>query len=125
LRELYRKKGLSAAQIAEQLGVSKTVVLNRLRAIGIREKTGRVTRPDNYRHHEPPYGYTICDGKLVPNKKELQVCRLVVELRGRQKRSFAEIAEELIRRGYPNRRGVVSWFHHSVNQIFKRWNGKL
>ncbi len=125
LRELYLEKGLSSNQIAAELGVCKSAILTRLRAIGVREKAGSKTNPENYRHHEPPYGYRVQDGKLVPNKKELLICRLVIELRTRKGWALAEIASELTKRGYVNRRGAASWHHHSVNQIFKRWNGKL
>jgi DNA-binding Lrp family transcriptional regulator len=125
LRELYQEKGFSSNQIAIQLDVSKTVVLERLRALGIHTKSGRVTNPNNYRHHEPPYGYRIKDGKLVSDKKEMQISRLVVELRTRQGWAFARIASELMRKGYRNRRGETVWHHHSVNKIFQRWSGKL
>jgi transposase len=125
LRELYLEKGLSCHQIATQLGISKTVIVGRLGAMGILEKKGRQNNPENYRCHEAPYGYRNQDGKLVPDKRELKICRLIVELRARKGWSLAKIVSELAKRGYTNRRGSTSWHHQSVTQIFNRWNGKL
>lgn len=69
LKELYLNQGLSNNQIAAQLEVSKATVLDRLNDLGIHEKTGRMTNPTNYRHHEPPYGYEIREGNWYPIKK--------------------------------------------------------
>jgi len=124
-RDLYVKEGLSAAQIAERLGCSKTVVLERLRAQGIKNGDGRRTNPENYRLHEAPYGFSKRGNQLIPNRAEMRICRLIVSLRARRERSTRQIAAELMKRGIKNRRGRVFWTHTGVGRIFKRWNGKV
>jgi transposase len=124
-RDLYLKKGLSAAQIAERLGCARTTVLERLRRQGIRKSGGRMTNPDNYRLHEPPYGFSKVGGRLVPNKAEMRICRLIVELRERQGLSALSVSKELQKRGVSNRRGSATWSHHSVIRIFNRWKEKI
>ena len=124
-RDLYEKDGLSAAQIAERLGCSKTAVLEHLRTHGIRQGNGRRTNPENYRLHEPPFGFSKRGTQLVPNRSEMRICRMVVELRTRGKMSMRKIAVELMKRGIKNRRQKVLWTHPGVGRIFNRWNGKI
>ena len=123
---MYLNDGLSAKQIAEAIGISKTVVLDRLHAEGIRMKTGkdRVNNPDNYRLHTAPYGWKVKDGKLAPNKAELKICRRVVTL-VRQGLSYNAVAKELTKLGLRGRSGKAHWDHSTVISIYKRWNEKL
>lgn len=128
IAEMYLGKGLSAAQIAGKLGISKTAVLERLHTLGIRNVASlseRVTNPNNYRASVVPYGYRKVDGQLVANKKELRICRLVVNLINEQKLSLQGAARELIQQNIRNRNGNVWWDHSMVRGIFKRWNGKV
>lgn len=126
-RELYLEKGLSAAQIGEQLGIPKQTVLNQLQRDGIHlgSNKGRLANPDNYRLAFAPYGFSKKDGRLVPNKSELKVCRLVVQLKNHSNLSFHEIARELVRRRIKNRENSISWNPPTIGRIYKRWNGKL
>ena len=126
-RDLYISQGLSAAQIGEKLNLPKQTVLSQLRKAGIRLGTnkGRIANPENYRLAYAPYGFSKKDGRLVPNKSELKICRLVVQLRNNSKMSFHEIARELERRRIKGRTESISWTHATVGRIFKRWNGKL
>jgi hypothetical protein len=127
IKHLYLKEGLSASQIADRFGVSKGVIvglINRLK-IGPKSSKGRMTNPNNFRHHNPPYGYKVKDNKLVLNNSEIRTCRVVVELMGRRECSARETARELIRRQFKNRKGQISWGHLVVQQIFKRWKNKL
>jgi IS30 family transposase len=125
--DLYLKKGLSAAQIGERLNIPKQTVLNQLKREGIRLGTnkGRLANPENYRLAYAPYGFAKKDGKLIPNKSELKICRLVVQLRNDSKMSFHEIARELERRRIKGRSDSVSWTHATVGRIYKRWNQKI
>lgn len=127
IKQFYVKEGLSASQIAAHYGVSKGVIISWLNRLKISAKTpkGRMTNPNNYRHHNPPYGYKVKDGKLVLNNAELKICRTVVELMGRKKCAARETARELTSRGFKNRRGKSTWGHLIVQQIFKRWKDKL
>lgn len=123
-RDLYLK-GLSSSQIANQIGCSKTLVLDRLKKIGVDLSESRLTNPKNYRLAESPYGFSLRDGFLVPNKREMKVLRLIVHLRLHQDLSFENIARELIRKKIKNRRGKVVWQYCVVRKYFHRWKEKI
>ena len=126
IQALYVQKGLSAAQIARQHGVSKSVILARLGDLGIRSGAGkRQTNPDNYRCRIAPYGHSVQAGKLVLNKAELRTCRLVVDLLRIQRLSANAAAKELSRRGIKARSGLPKWDHSTILSIFNRWKDKL
>jgi predicted transcriptional regulator len=126
IAEMSIKDGLSASQVAEKLGISRTAVLEKLHALGIRNealKGERMTNPNNYRAAVAPYGYRKVDGQLVANKKELRICRLVVRLINEQELSLNGTARDLMQKNIKN--GNVWWDHSMVVSIYKRWNGKL
>ncbi len=127
IRRLYVEEGLSTPQIARRFGVAKSVIVSRLHDVGIKPGRGvtRSNNPENYRCRVAPFGFSIRDGRLVPNRSELRICRLVVELMGRKKWSANATAKELGTKGYKNRSGSTRWDHSSVIGIFKKWNGKL
>lgn len=127
IKRLYLKGRLSTAQIAIHYGVSKSAIISWLDKLKISPGTtvGSKTNPENYRHHNPPYGYKVQGGKLILNKAELKICRLVVELIGRKKFGNRETARELNRQGLKNRSGKVSWSHNTIRQIFNRWKNKV
>ena len=127
IRELYQEKGLTANQIASHFKVSRAVIFCRLRELGINEGTSnqRQTNPQNYRCRVPPYGFAIESGKLVPNRLEMKICRLVVQLVQRQGKGHTEIARELSRLGFKNRSGSTVWDSKTVFNILKRWKDKL
>lgn len=124
---LFVKNQQSAAQIARRFDVAKSVILGILHRNGVRlgTKVGRSINPENYRNCSPPYGYKVRDGKLLPDKAELKICRVIVDLRGRRKQSLSQIAAELEQRGFKNRNGRVIWNPQTILNIFKRWNGKV
>ena len=81
IKRLFLEKHQTAAQIASEYDVSKSVILSILRRAGVElgSKVGRSTHPENYRNHCPPYGYKIRNGRLVPNKSELKfISRAVI-----------------------------------------------
>jgi len=127
IRALYLEKGQSAAQIARQFGVAKSVILARLGNVGIRGGAGanRSTNPENYRCRVAPYGYSIQAGRLEPHKAELRICRLVVDLIRTQGLSANATGKELSRRGLKSRSGRPHWDHSAVLSIYKRWKDKL
>ncbi len=127
IRSLYIDGGLSAAQIAKQLRVSKAFILARLHHLGVRdgEQPKRYTDPQNFRCPVPPYGYSVEAAKLIPNKAELRVCHAIVEMIQRQGLTARATARELARRGFKNRAGNTDWSHGSVNSIFKHWKDKI
>lgn len=126
IKELFVQKRLSASQIGRRFGVAKSIILKLLNEAGVRiGKVGRSTDPKNYRNNSPPYGYMIRDRKLVLNKAEMKICRMVVELRSRRGYSTTQVAKELERLGYKNRKGNTVWNTATVLNIFERWNGKI
>jgi len=127
IRRLYVEGGYSSAQIARKFGVAKSVIVSRLHDAGVKPGRGvtRSNNPENYRCRVAPFGFSIKDGRLVPNRSELRICRLVVELMGRKKWTASATAKELGSKGYKNRYGNARWDHSSVIGIFKKWNGKL
>jgi hypothetical protein len=72
-----------------------------------------------------PYGYVVKNGKLVPNKTVLRICRLVVDLIRRSGLSATAVGNELSRRGLKSRSGRAHWDSTTVLNIFKRWKDKL
>lgn len=72
-----------------------------------------------------PYGYMVKNGKLVLNKAELKICRVVVELNKQGDLSASAIAHELERRGIKTRSGGSHWDHSTVINIIKRCKDKI
>ncbi|MBI4404113.1 MAG: hypothetical protein HY537_08130 [Deltaproteobacteria bacterium] len=127
LKHFYVEKGLSANQIAEQLGVAKSTVLSRLRRFKLSPKgwIERASNPNNYRLSNPPYGYVVRDGKLIVNRSELKVCRLIVWLMRERKISAGAMPQELERRRVKNRKGTLKWGYWTIRKIFERWKETL
>ena len=72
-----------------------------------------------------PYGYRKDGDQLATNKKEIRICRLVVQLVNDHRLSLMGTARELMDRSIKNRNGNIWWDHSMVRGIYKRWNGKL
>ena len=125
LKNLYENQGLSTAQIAEHLGTSRPTVSALLARAGIkiRPAESRSNNPENYRQAAPPFGFALKDGHLVENKKERQICALIVK-RFHEGRTSSQIATELGKLGHKNRRGSANWHHWSVTQINTRWKDR-
>lgn len=127
IRELYLEKGLTTNQIASRFKVSRTVIQCRLRELQITEGVAahKLNNPQNYRCRVAPYGFAVESGKLVPNRLEVKICRLVVQLIQRQGKSHSETARELTRLGHKNRTGSTVWDSKTIFNILKRWKDKL
>jgi hypothetical protein len=127
IRDLYVRGGKSPAQIAAHFGVSRSTITARLNAQGLRLEIGegRSGSPGNYRHPSAPYGHAVKNGKLVLNKSEQRVCKLIVEQIKRQNQNYNEVARELSKRGIKNRAGRSKWDGKAVAKIFNRWKDKL
>ena len=120
------KRNLSASQIADELGVSKTCVIETLQRQNVlRPKKGSLTNPKNYRHYVAPCGHSSKGGRLVLNKKEVKVCRLIVSLCARDGLSFSRTAQRLMELGIKTRTGKSRWDHSMVSLIIKRWKDKI
>jgi len=99
------------------------MVLSRLRAQGI-HRTVKGQSASNYRLPNPPYGYQVKDSKLISCPREMKISRMVVELRDRKKKTWAEIAKQLNTKGYRTRSGA-KWTNFTARPVHKRWTGKL
>lgn len=127
IANLYLNEGLSAGQIAQKLDIAKSTVLKRLHSLDIRNKKFPTTDPQNYRRKIPPYGFRIVDGRqLVPYKKEINICRLVVRGIEDKKLSCHAMARELEKKGIKNTRtNGPHWSQKTISSIYKRWQGKI
>ena len=108
--------------------MAKSVIVDRIGELEIKKGSlpaSRYDNPKNYRRPNAPFGFSIKNSTLVPNKAEIRVCRAVVELMGRKKFSATATGKELQARGFKNRAGRTNWDHTTVISIFKRWNKKL
>ncbi len=124
-RDLYVKEGLSVAQIAQRLDCAKSTVLRHLQLQNVVIDPLRYDQAHNYRLAYPPFGYALRKGQLFINRRELKICRLVIHMRDRHRKTFNQISKRLMKKGFKNRRGQVSWQHVTVANIYKRWRGKL
>jgi predicted DNA-binding protein YlxM (UPF0122 family) len=123
--DLYLKGGFTVDQLSKKFDCSKSTILDRLARAGLKNLKQESQKPDNYRNPQAPYGYKVKDRRLVLNKNEIVVCRLVVRLRNIEKKNFSEIARALTKHLIKNRFGKVSWNYMTAQKIYKRWNGKI
>lgn len=123
LKRLYLEEGLTASQIAEQIGASKQMVLVRLRRAGINKTPDSGRRSDNYRFR-PPFEQRCVKGRLMTHKAEMKLVRLILHLCGNEGKNRATVARTLNRSGYCFRNGMP-WTSLRVRRVFYRWNGKI
>ena len=125
IKDLYLKKGLTAAQIGSEIGLSKAAVLNRLHAMGIRRETLKDIVMDTSRPAvRAPFGQRVVAGKVVDCRRELSVARYIVELRKRQGLGWKDVAQRLNCDGHRTRTGLP-WKVGTAKMVFDRWNGKI
>lgn len=117
--------GLSLKQIGDKLGASKTWVIENLQKLGVEvPRAGRMTNPENYRHHMPPFGFQKRGGKLVPCQKQQRTCKFVVKSKKLEALSFNAIAKLLIKEAHLNGKGGLYWDHKAVKKIYENWKNK-
>lgn len=124
IRRLYLEKNLSASQIGERLGVSKQMILARLRSSGIHRTVRKGRSPDNYRYPEPPFGQKILAGRLVLNSREMKIVRLIIQMRDQKRWPWVQIVEHLEKENLRTRRGK-HWSRVGVKRVYRRWSGKV
>lgn len=119
-------QGLTSTQMAIELKMSRTWVLDTLKKYGITlPKKNRLTNPKNYRHHTPPFGYKKLGNELVHNSSQMITCHIIARARKIDKLSFSEIARQLSRNQVPNAKGTTYWDHKAVKKIFEHWKDKF
>lgn len=124
LAQKYLQSNLSAQQLADEYGVSKQMILGRLRAAGVHGGQGRGRAPNNFRFPNPIFGMKAANGRLETNSAEMKIVRLIVELRDRQGWSFEKITAELNMRGLKNRK-KTQWYRAGVGLVYKNWASKV
>jgi IS30 family transposase len=112
---LYIKRDLPIREIARQLNVSHSTVIECLRRLGIHDKGAR--KRDRYQG-QIPFGYNYKNGKLEKNKEEQEVIRIIKQLRSNGL-SLREIARELNKRLVPTKKNGI-WQASTVSTILSR-----
>ena len=104
---------LTASILAAVAQFERSLIAQRLTAARrVKKERG------GYAGGKPRYGMRAVGGNLEPNESELEVVRVIRELR-RQRKSLRKIGAELDRRGIPSRQGK-QWSAAAVNAILNR-----
>ncbi len=124
--KLYDKYQFSLKQISEKMGVSKSTVLEKIRQAQTptRNLKYSLTNPKNYRAPNPPFGFRVVDGRLVENKREIQLCRKIIEMSD-DGLSFNAIAKYFESKELKNRKNTNYWCHKSLKKFYNYWKTKL
>jgi IS30 family transposase len=112
---LYIKRDLPIREIARQMNVSNSTVIECLRRLGIHDKGARkrvITQG------QIPFGFDYKNGKLEKNKEEQKVIRIIKQLRSNGL-SFRGIARELNKRLVPTKKNGI-WQAGTVSTILSR-----
>ena len=112
---LYIKRDLPIREIARQMNVSHSTVIECLRRLGIHDKGAR--KRDRYQG-QIPFGYNYREGKLEKNKEEQKIIRIIKQLRS-SGLSFRGIARELNKRLVTTKNNGI-WQATTVNNILSR-----
>ena len=101
------------------------MVLKRLHGLGIRrENIKDMIREVPRLIAKAPYGHRVVDGKLVEDRREMQVARLIVDLHWRQNLAWNEVIRCLNKEGLHTRQGLP-WKQGTARMVFVRWRGKI
>jgi IS30 family transposase len=112
---LYIKRDLPIREIARQMNVSHSTVIECLRRLGIHDKGSRkrvITQG------QIPFGFDYKNGKLEKNQEEQKVIRIIKQLRSNGL-SFRGIAKELNKRLVPTKKNGI-WQAGTVSTILSR-----
>ncbi len=112
---LYIKRDLPIREIARQLNVSHSTVVECLRRLGIYDKDAR--KRVRYKG-QLPFGYNYREGKLEKNQEEQKVIRIIKQLRSNGL-SLGGIARELNKRLVPTKNNGI-WQAATVSQILSK-----
>jgi IS30 family transposase len=112
---LYIKRDLPIREIARQLKVSHSTVIECLKRLGIHDKGSKkrvITQG------QIPFGYDYKNGKLQKNQEEQEVIRIIKQLRSGGL-SLRGIAKELNKRLVPTKNNGI-WQAATVSKILSR-----
>lgn len=114
LKRLYHDENLSTNAIAQRIGSSQSSVSDAIQKHGLnREPKDYAKRPQHV-----PYGFDFKNGKIVQNRKEQQVIRMIRQLRSAGL-TLRDIAAHLNRKLVPTKRGGV-WDANTVRKLLQR-----
>jgi IS30 family transposase len=112
---LYINRDLPIREIARQMNVSHSTVIECLRKLGIHDKGARKRA---ITQGQIPFGFDYKNGKLEKNQEEQKVIRLIKQLRSNGL-SFRGIAKELNKRLIPTKKDGI-WQGSTVSTILSR-----
>ena len=112
---LYIKRDLPIREIARQMNVSHSTVIECLRRLGIHDKG---SKKRIIIQGQIPFGFDYKNGKLVKNKEEQEVIRIIKQLRS-SGLSLRGIARELNKRLVPTKHKGI-WQATTVSKILER-----
>lgn len=122
-RQLYLK-GLSLNEVSEQTGFPVSTIRDELIANGVPLRANnKVTANDPKKPARAfwgaiPYGYTVLDGKLVIDPKEIKIVRKILAFH-KKGMSFNTIAKTLTAEKIPSKTGR-RWNDKTVARIIRR-----
>jgi IS30 family transposase len=120
IERLYFDERLSMREIADRVEVSKSFVIRHLSQSKRRDRrTGR--EHQNYKHSKIPYGFRRAGERIVPDKKEMKVIKLILTARG-QGYTYQAIADRL-NKSNCLMRANKQWPSGMVYWIVKKWEG--
>ncbi len=115
LSDLYIKRNLSIREIARQLNVSHSTIIECLKRLGIHSNSSN----NNARiQGQVPFGYNYKNGKLEKNEEEQEVIRIIKQMRS-SGLSLRGIARELNKRHVPTKNNGI-WQTTTVSNILSR-----
>jgi IS30 family transposase len=115
ITNLYIKRDLPIREIARQMNVGHSTVIECLRRLGIHDKS---TRKRVRFQGQIPFGYNYKNGKLEKNKEEQKVIRIIKQMRA-SGLSLRGIARELNEKLVPTKNNGI-WQATTVSKILSR-----
>jgi len=113
LEHLYSDQHLSINEIARLIDVSHSVVLAAIERFGIPQNGN-----GHKRQGQIPFGFNYIDYKIVKNKEEQNVIRMIRQLRASGS-SLREIANEMNQKLIPTKNSGI-WQANTVKKILSR-----
>ena len=115
LHEKFITQGLSAAQIAQELGCSKAAVKGQLRKFSIRKnaRNGKT-------RHNLALGEKIVKGKVMAHKGEAKLLESIKDMHCKEGLSAIAIARILNSMKVPTKKPGKGWHHEVIARILIR-----
>ncbi len=115
LYNLYIKQSLSMREIARQLNVSHSTIIETFKRLGIQKNS---SNNNTKIPGQIPFGYSYKNGKLEKNEKEQEVIGTIKQLKSNGL-SLRGIARELNQKLIPTKNNGI-WHANTVSKILER-----